>query len=262
VANWNWCLQQARGQYIKYIFGDDRLSDPQALSKLVGSLDKNSSAILATSARQIINSDGQSIDLWRTAKKSGVIKAGFFARRCLFGVENLIGEPTAVMMRATREVFRGFDPNYRQVVDLEMWLHLLRHGDLVYIEEPLCQFRCHAGQQTEANRKEQVGYHEHISLCKKYLPHFSPPATALSFGEKHLLHRVILSLEKGKNVPQAAREIAPILKDRMGKRRYRFYRNFFWFFRKIGRPFANGHRAWRKHILKDPAYQRTRASHD
>ncbi len=64
VANWNWCLQQARGEYIKYLFGDDRLACPHALSTLAGMLEANPSAVLATSARQIIDAKSKVIDLW------------------------------------------------------------------------------------------------------------------------------------------------------------------------------------------------------
>ena len=26
VANWNWCLSEAKGEYVKFLFGDDRLA--------------------------------------------------------------------------------------------------------------------------------------------------------------------------------------------------------------------------------------------
>ncbi len=55
-----------------------------------------------------------------------------------------------------------------------MWLHLLKQGDLVYTKEPLCQFRHHAEQQTAANSKTHIGYHEHMRLNEDYLPRFVP----------------------------------------------------------------------------------------
>src|SRR3974377_931912 len=30
VENWNWCLSEARGDYIKFLFGDDRLAGREA----------------------------------------------------------------------------------------------------------------------------------------------------------------------------------------------------------------------------------------
>src|SRR4029078_349231 len=31
VENWNWCLREARGEYIKFLFGDDKLASREAL---------------------------------------------------------------------------------------------------------------------------------------------------------------------------------------------------------------------------------------
>ena len=33
VANWNWCLQQARGDYVKFVFGDDLLTRVRQFKK-------------------------------------------------------------------------------------------------------------------------------------------------------------------------------------------------------------------------------------
>ncbi len=51
VNNWNHCLEQARGEYIKPLFGDDKLCHPQALGKMVGLLESHPSATLAATAR-------------------------------------------------------------------------------------------------------------------------------------------------------------------------------------------------------------------
>jgi glycosyltransferase involved in cell wall biosynthesis/2-polyprenyl-3-methyl-5-hydroxy-6-metoxy-1,4-benzoquinol methylase len=256
VANWNWCLQQADGEYIKYLGGDDRLACPHALSTLAGMLETNPGAVLATSARQIIDAKGNVIDLWNRIEHPGLNQGGCVARLCLFRIENCIGEPAAVMFRASSAASRGFDSSYRQVVDLEMWLHLLKLGDLVYTKEPLCQFRLHAEQQTAANRKSQIGYHEHMRLNEDYLPHFMPPDSSLPFREKRLLFQTIYSLKKGRDVPSAARQLAPFLTLQLGRRWYKSFRCYCWFTRKIGRPFANARRAWLKYVLKDPSYWR------
>jgi len=252
VANWNLCLQQARGEYIKYLFGDDRLACPHALSTLAGMLDANAGAVLATSARQVIDADNKAIDLWSSIERPGLNQGNRAARFCLFRIQNCIGEPTAVMFRASASAGRGFDSSYRQVVDLEMWLHLLRQGDLVYTKEPLCQFRHHAEQQTAANRKSQVGYHEHMRLNECYLPLFMPQGSSLPFREKRLLFQVIYSLEKGKDVPSEAKQLAPFLNLQLRRRWYKY----FWFTHKLGRPLANARRAWFKYVLKDPSYWR------
>jgi glycosyltransferase involved in cell wall biosynthesis/2-polyprenyl-3-methyl-5-hydroxy-6-metoxy-1,4-benzoquinol methylase len=257
VGNWNWCLRQARGKYIKYLFGDDCLSSPHALSTLAGMLEANPGAALATSARELIDDQGKFITLWDHLGRPGLKKADRVARLCLFQIENYIGEPTAVMFRSSA-TDRGFDSSYRQVVDLEMWLHLLKQGDLVYTSEPLCQFRQHAEQQTAANRKTKISYHEHRHLNEDYLPGFMPKDKSLPFREKWILFKVIHMLEKSSEISAAAKQHVPFLKLQLGPRWYKFLRICHWVFsklcRKFCRLFSNARRFWFKHVLRDPSY--------
>ena len=55
VANWNACLQQSRGEYIKYLFGDDLLASPDALLNMVTVLDGDPAVSLVASARNLID---------------------------------------------------------------------------------------------------------------------------------------------------------------------------------------------------------------
>jgi glycosyltransferase involved in cell wall biosynthesis len=160
VNNWNYCLEQARGEYIKFLFADDKLCHPQALSKLVALLQKNPSATLAASARVVLNEKSEPVDLWRT------LADGYHDGREIITVylmengRNLVGEPSAVLFRK-RDAGRGFNPQYRQVVDMEMWFHLLEKGGLAYTGEPLCAFRCHPGQESGRNEASGIGAREH-----------------------------------------------------------------------------------------------------
>jgi hypothetical protein len=70
-------------------------------------------------------------------------------RRCFFQ-GNVIGEPTAVLFRKSDAV-RGFSESYSQLLDLEMWFHLLGRGALRFVAEPLCAIRVHGGRATEQN---------------------------------------------------------------------------------------------------------------
>ena len=169
VENWNWCLMQARGKHIKYLLADDKFARPCTLRRLVEAIELPGIS-LAVSARKLIDENSQTIGIWNPLGLRDRRYGGRqLAAQCLEQNINLIGEPTAVLFRKTDAV-RGFDVTYRQLVDLEMWLHLLQcGGDLVYIHEPLCCFRQYAGQQTEVNRKAGLHLRELIRLgC--YMP--------------------------------------------------------------------------------------------
>lgn len=167
VENWNYCLRQARGEYIKYIFGDDKLSTPWALGKMAAMLDSNSGAMLAVSARKVVDENSKWIDTWNNMAKEGLYRGRSAIIRCLGRGQNLIGEPSAVLFRKAQGI-RGFNSAYRQIVDLEMWFHLCEQGDLIYTREPLCCFRKHGRQQTAVNAADRVGDREMRQLQIAY----------------------------------------------------------------------------------------------
>lgn len=166
VQNWNWCLSQARGEFVKFVFGDDMLSRPDALGKMVAMLEANPDAALAACARNVIDEASATVAVMDTFGVAGLHSAAETIFRCLAS-GNIIGEPTVVMFRRAAGA-RGFSEKYAQLVDLEMWLHLLERGALVYTSEPLCAFRRHPLQQTESNRKKLTDKNEYLRLMLDY----------------------------------------------------------------------------------------------
>ncbi len=167
VENWNACLQEAQGEYVKYLFGDDLLASPDALQKMVAVLDADKSVSLVASARYLI--DDRSVKTGTASGFSGniVVAGPGTINRCLFTQKNLIGEPSVVMFRKSQAA-RGFDCRYSQFVDLEMWFYLLEQGRFAYLTEPLASFRVHAGQQTNINVRELVHVDEMLALLDDY----------------------------------------------------------------------------------------------
>jgi glycosyltransferase involved in cell wall biosynthesis len=148
VGNLNRCLMYGNSDYIHILCADDILA-PTFLEKMAAVLDESPNVSLVACARRVV-------DVHLKFKK----RAGYSARsrqvpgysvinRCLFN-GNSIGEPSAVMFRK-KDAARGFDPDYSQLVDLEMWFHLLEQGDFVFLPEELCCFRQHDGQGSKVN---------------------------------------------------------------------------------------------------------------
>lgn len=171
VPNWNWCLHHARGRYVKYLLADDKLNHPDALGIMAEELDRNPRVVLVTCARQIIDETSVSLDISKPLGHERRILTGEWITRRYLDRDsqhiNSIGEPSAVMFRREKAQ-RGFDEQYRQLVDLEMWLHLLQDGDLAYVPRPLCCFRKHADQQSEVNKLDHVHPREEVELCLRY----------------------------------------------------------------------------------------------
>jgi glycosyltransferase involved in cell wall biosynthesis len=167
VPNWNRCLAAARGVYIKFLFGDDKLAGPTALGQLVSMLDTNPSLALAASGRIILDEESRPMDRWAPFGATGRYPGKKAILKCLARNANLIGEPSAVLFRRDKAP-RGFDEKFQHLVDVEMWFHLLEQGDLAYTRQPLCCFRVHAAQQTKSNAARQVGEYEHGRLLRQY----------------------------------------------------------------------------------------------
>lgn len=173
-GNFNCCLRAAQGEYIKFVLQDDKLLSPATVRLMVTELDQNPGVSLTGSAAQIMDEHSQILEI-RKSFKQGIQDGLKTARRCLEGTTNFIGEPSVVMFRRA-QAGRGFDEDFRQLVDLEMWIHLLSKGQFAYFSEPLCGFRRHRKQQTEVNRRRIPTGTEELMLLGKYYrdPWFQP----------------------------------------------------------------------------------------
>lgn len=219
VANWNWCLAQARGTYVKFLFGDDVHTSPHSIARLVQLLDAHPLAVIATSARELIDGDSRPVGVWNHLRTPGWHPGQAVVSRCFLSGRNLIGEPSAVLLRRAA-LDRGFDPALRQLVDLEMWLHLLHRGDLVYTPEALVAFRQHARQQTQVNARHAVGQIESVGLIDRYLGSAAKRRAAgigefnyrfIQFRTLHALRKVALRQPRCQAAADdLARQLSPV----------------------------------------------------
>jgi ubiquinone/menaquinone biosynthesis C-methylase UbiE len=168
ARNWNRCLELAGGEYFKLLNSDDILVSPRALRLQVEALDTHPTAVMTSCARYIIDQDSRFIDIWDTIPSPGLHDGREIIEMCLVRNANLVGEPSVVLLRRDA-IGRPFFPGYRQIADMEMWLSLLREGDIVYIDTPLGAWRQHQFQTTQTNRAFNVGIHELNDLLVLYL---------------------------------------------------------------------------------------------
>jgi len=167
VENWNCLLQSAHGEYIKFVFQDDKLLSPSAVRMMAETLDGQPGIILVASASQVIDEHSSILET-RDNFPAGVSNGRQVVMRCLKHCGNLIGEPTVVMFRQCQATM-GFNSQYRQIVDLEFFFQLLEQGDLGYVPKPLAAFRQHADQATAKNHHAGITNQEQLLLMQKYL---------------------------------------------------------------------------------------------
>ena len=157
IGNFNRCVAEASGVYLKILCHDDVLRG-DCLSKQVAALEHplNSSAVICTTQKRIINDAGKTI-LWNQGLSggSGLREGSLVIRQVVRAGRNLIGETSVVLART--EAFRAagsFATKY--TLDLNMWIRMLAHGDLVFIREPLSDFRVTPLSGTAAQSNSQA----------------------------------------------------------------------------------------------------------
>ncbi len=149
VGNWNLCLSLARAEYVKFLCSDDLL-EPDCLAVLSELLDRYPSAALASCARGIVTGSEYSSYLAYSGQEEFVRGAECIRNMLIKG--NIVGEPTAVLFRRAL-ARRGYDAEYAQLTDMELWLHLLEQGDFAFSPQVLCLYRQHDTQETKKNMK-------------------------------------------------------------------------------------------------------------
>lgn len=162
AGNWNRCIAEARGEYLKFVFQDDLLH-PACVEELVALMRESPSVGLAFTPRRIEldEPDDPAARRWAARYHRLHLRLAPLERvnhgRTLFDRQisrapfrNCIGEPTAVMLRTS--VIRsltGFNPRLHQLVDAEMWLRMMFVSDVGFIDRALATFRVHRGAATQ-----------------------------------------------------------------------------------------------------------------
>lgn len=165
IGNFNACISAARGDFIKFLCADDLL-EPGCVTAMVEALRCDPGAALVASARLLVDEGLSPLRVSGYSRRAGWVDGAEVMRSCFFR-GNLIGEPTAVMFRRGNGL-RGFRDDYRQLMDMEMWMHLMRSGGMVYINRPLCRVRQHPLQATKKNLKSGVVLGDKCRLFREY----------------------------------------------------------------------------------------------
>lgn len=228
VPNWNKCLEVARGRYIKYLFGDDLFSAPETLGLMVQAIEQSPGTSLVACARTIIDEHSRPLDCISRFPDNFSAEGHDIIRRCMKRItreHNLIGEPSVVLFRRDLAQ-RGFDLRYRQLVDLEMWFHLLEQGKFRYLATPLCSFRHHKGQQTKKNIVELNFVDDLAFLFKEYLgkPYVGISRTAAVYLTYYQFYKLFKHATQGQHDMALVREK---IQQHYGMRRFALLRPFY-----------------------------------
>lgn len=161
VGNWNRCISEASGSYIKLHFQDDMMCDDTIEKMMALAVSENVDVVLTE--REYIFEHDVKFSLTRLARLSDrfdeitIIEPEFMAALIMyFGIDkNFMGEPILGLVK--KEVFTeyGFyDDTFKQIGDFEFWIRLGLNQKLGFIPEKLHSFRLHNDSQSTKNSRE------------------------------------------------------------------------------------------------------------
>ena len=171
-ANWNHCIKQAQGDYIKFLFQDDILK-PACVSEMMQLMLSHQDVGMVYSTRCIIHEDSNPQHLefintygalhthWNALnlEASPVLKGTQYLKDAnLFEFPlNKIGEPTGVLLKTSIIKQVGlFNEALKQALDIEYWYRVMPYCRVGFINKKLVGFRIHDKQTSAINAKNKV----------------------------------------------------------------------------------------------------------
>ncbi|WP_339847477.1 glycosyltransferase [uncultured Dokdonia sp.] len=173
-ANWNHTLQNANGEFIKFLFQDDILA-PECIEELVEVISASTRIGLVASKRSFIVESSQTEEVDRWIAMYGNLQASFEEQEKLTKLDsdfigredfldppfNKVGEPPVTLFRKSLlDEIGFFDEDLRQILDYTFYYRVLKKYDIVILNKELAKFRLHDKQATNVNRHQQIDDHE------------------------------------------------------------------------------------------------------
>ena len=190
VQNWNFCVRNARGKYIKFLFQDDLL-EPDCVEKMVNIAEIDPQIGIVFSKRYVvlgnhapdadwIRRNWYFFDLykhWTSLKETQSGNSLLSDSKLLQEPLNKIGEPTTVLLLKSSITALGFfDETLRQAVDSEMWFRILTKYKCGFVDQYLSTYRVHDKQASQENVNSGIIQDDYCALLGKIATH---PAFAI-----------------------------------------------------------------------------------
>ena len=169
ARNWNECMLQAQGKWVKFLFQDDRL-DPRCLEVMMAADQCDAGLISCNRQFAFDDPDDTGNEYYRSTVRhlASTVASGTFVPAEDFSCHilrfltdnsvsiNFIGEPSNMMIRRDVILELGmFNPALLQACDYEYWSRVGSNYGAVLVPEVLSQFRIHKLSTTAHNRDKR-----------------------------------------------------------------------------------------------------------
>lgn len=171
-ANWNNCIKNANGEYIKFLFQDDILY-PTCIEEMVNVIEHEKNVGLVSAKRKIIVEGEENKKIKEWIKSYGdlqsemelgefseyVLDRTFFKDSLVTLIpQNFIGEPSGTLFRKSMVSKTGyFREDMIQILDVEFYNRILKKSKITILNKKLYSFRIHENQATSLNNGKDGG---------------------------------------------------------------------------------------------------------
>ncbi len=169
TGNWNRCLKEAEGEFIKLVCADDLL-DKAEIAKETEAMISNPSVNLVESDTRLIDIYGKKTGAFKRYPKAGVVDGKKIAKTSLIW-NNFFGAPVNNLIRKSILTETGyFDEKFTYILDFDMWIKIACTGDVYIIHELLNSFRIRNDSNTGnlIGNNREIYVEEHRKLVEKY----------------------------------------------------------------------------------------------
>jgi hypothetical protein len=204
-ANWNACIQQARGYWVHILHQDD-LVMPGFYRRFRETLEKEPTMGAAFCRNIYIGEDGNWQSLSPLERETPGILSAWIEK---IAVGCCIVCPAIVVKRSVYEKLGGFHPELTCALDWDMWKRIAVHYPIWYEPQPLACYRWHSASTLSGMIGSGVNIAEarrSIEISQSYLPE----AIAAELSDKSREHHALFALQLAQQL-LAAGDIAGVI---------------------------------------------------
>ena len=219
IKNWNFCIKQSKGKFIK-IMGDDDIINENCLKTELKLLEEQKIKILISQFKTI-NSKGELFktpDCFKQPNKTTTFSNLEFSKLYFFG-KSYFGLPTAVTFdKELLEKTGLFDDTIGCPADIDMWLRMSAVTPIYYTQEILSYMRWHENNLSKQLAKNSFNYKEDLKTLEKNYPNVSKQLTLkekikiYNRYERKILGRIKDNLDNFKYIIQYSKDSFSLLK--------------------------------------------------
>jgi glycosyltransferase involved in cell wall biosynthesis len=178
MPNHNRAAALARGEFVKFLHADDLLG-PSCLEEMLRIGRRDERIGLVFSRRRVVLADELDPQAGAWLRDFGELHSRFDGLQEINGGhvlleqwlergfgENWIGEPSAVLVRASCfERLGGFNPHIRVLADVDLWARIMSAYRIGFVDRELCTFLHHQQSATARSIAAERQWLDRLWIC-------------------------------------------------------------------------------------------------